>query len=167
MEIDNNTENNTENKPRGGVIHLLLVHGYLLFLVAVIFGLILDLHSNSNFLQDPLFQKIGVVVIFLGTILIYWAQRSSSMAGKVSSENSTKEAFEYGPYKYFRSPTYLGLFIMVLGLGLVLNSLHAVIFAVAAHIIIKFVFVKKEERLLEIKYGEIYRDYKKKIRDIV
>lgn len=166
MEKEENSIN-TENQPRKGVIHFLLVHGYMIFFFAIVFGLILDTHYDNNFLQVPLFQNIGVMVIILGSLLVYWAQKSSSLASKTNTVNTTEKAFEYGPYKYFRNPTYLGLFIMILGLGLILNSLYSLIFAVAAHIIIKIFFVKKEERLLEVKYGEIYRSYKSKIKNII
>lgn len=154
-----------ENQFRGRVVHLLLVRGYLMFFIAVILGSILDLFININFFQNPIYSQIGIIAIMIGTAFIYFAQTASNNAGKIKIENATTQGFEYGPYKYFRHPTYLGLFIMTLGLGLILNSLFSVIFVIIAHIFIKLIFIKKEEKLLEVKYGQVYRDYKKKVKN--
>lgn len=144
------------------IVHVLLVHGYLMFFVAIILGAIVDLFSGVKFSQDIVYQQIGVVMIMLGTVLVYFAQSSSGRAGKIKKEEANVEGFKYGPYKYFHHPTYLGLFIMTLGLGLTLNSPASIILVFVAHLLIKFVFIKKEERILEEKYGEIFTSYKKK-----
>ena len=160
----NKKENNQiqDDKPYKKVIHLLLAHGYLMFLLAVIVGASIDLFIHFNVFKNPIYSKLGVVMIIIGTILVYLAQTASSHAGKIKIEDSSVDGFKYGPYKYFHHPTYLGLFIMTLGLGLILNSISSVVLVIIAEILAKFIFIKKEEGLLEDKYGEIFTDYKKK-----
>jgi protein-S-isoprenylcysteine O-methyltransferase Ste14 len=110
---------------------------------------------------------MGVTLILLGTGLTYWAQTSSSKAGKIKTEENNTEGFAIGPYKHFRNPTYFGLFIMTLGFGLLINSLFSVLFVLIAYLVIKRVFIKKEEMILTQKYGEIYKEYKRKVNDLV
>jgi len=159
--IDKNQE---ELIARNGFVHFVLAHGYVLFFFAIILGVILDVFIKIEIFQSLICSKIGTVMIFLGSCLIYWAQRASKTAAKTSPENPTEKSFEHGPYKYFRNPTYLGLLIMTIGLGLVIHSFFAVVLAVTSHLFIKYIFVKKEERLLEVKYGHLYNNYKKKVK---
>ncbi len=104
-------------------------------------------------------------MIVLGSALIYWAQSTSSCTRKeVARGVKTERDFERGPYKYSRSPTHNGLTIMTLGLSLVLNSFFTFIFIIVASIITKLIFLKEEEALLEERFGDVYCQYKKKVR---
>jgi len=154
-----------EISPRKGIIHLILVHSYLTFFYAIILGLIFDLLMPTKIFNNPIFQYVGILMIMGGTMIIYWAQWSSRKAQKIYTNNVSVEAFQYGAYKYLRSPTYIGLFIMTMGLGFVIDSLFSVIFVMIAHLITKFVSQKQEEKILIKKYGQIYIDYKKKVKN--
>lgn len=150
---------NEEVLLRKGIIHFVLLHSYLIFFIAIVFGVIFDVFIPSIIFQNLIFQKIGIIIIFLGTALIYWAQISSGIKNKIHIENLTIKSFENGPYKYFPNPTHLGLFIMTLGLGFVINSLFTIIFVIVAYILIKIIFVKKQEKIFKSKYGQVYIDY--------
>jgi protein-S-isoprenylcysteine O-methyltransferase Ste14 len=159
-----NTEKTSEN-PKGGVIHYLLFHSYAVFLFAVVLGALFDLFINFKIFTDSIYQSIGLGMIILGTMLIYWAQNTSSPYKERIIKEKTRSSFEFGPYRYIRNPTYLGLFIMTIGLGLILGSVFSVVFTFVVFFITKIFFIKKEEQLLEGKYGQVYRDYKKKVRN--
>lgn len=147
---------------KGGMIHFVLSHSYSVFLVAVVLGLIFDILFPFDFFGNPIFKYVGLALIILGSILIYWSQWSSAHTAKEQSANSNRN-FAHGPYKYSRNPTHIGISIMTLGLGFVINSIFSIIFIVLASIITKSIFLKKEEKLLEKKYGEVYRTYKEKV----
>ena len=165
--MDNiNSEVNTpkENVHREGMVHIILSHSYTVFLMAVVFGLILDVFVPLYIFNGSLYQYVGTLLIILGSLLIYWAQSSTSFTKKEEIQNSnTPRDFARGPYKYSRNPTHIGLSIMTLGLGFLLSSVFSVILTVIASLITKFIFVKKEEKLLEERYGQSYSDYKKKV----
>lgn len=152
-----------EGSLRDGMVHFILSHSYMIFFAAIIFGAIFHTIFNFRIFSGPLYQYIGAGMIVLGSILIYWAQSSSGCVQKEKGEHRTEEDFERGPYKYSRNPTHIGLSMMTLGLGLILNSLFTIVFLIIASIITKSVFLKKEEKLLEEKYGQAYCDYKKKV----
>jgi len=141
-----------------GKIHFVLSNSYLVFLFAVVFGVVFDIIIPLDIFSGEAFQYVGLIMIILGSLLVYWAQSTSG-----NSKN--KVGFENGPYKYLRSPTHFGLFVMTLGLALIINSPFSVFFTVIAHIVTKLIFIKKEEKLLEEKYGEDYLNYKKKVKN--
>ena len=156
---------NEEVLLRKGIIHLILVNSYLVFIYAIIAGLIFDLFVPIKIFNYPFYQNIGILMIILGTFLVYWAQHSSNTAKKVYKDNVSVDAFMHGAYRYIRNPTHLGLLIMTLGLSFLINSLFSVIFLIISYIIIKIVFQKKEQNILIKKYGQIYIDYKNKVKN--
>lgn len=152
---------------QNGMVHFILVHSYLIFLFSIILGVFFDTFLKEKMYSSHIFSNIGILMLILGTILIYWAQKTSSNYQERKITDEKKSIFEFGPYQYSRSPTHFGLFIMALGFSLIINSLFSIIFTILAYIITKLFFLRKEEKILEKKYGEIYTDYKKKIKNWV
>ncbi len=150
---------------RRGTVHFILLHSYLIFLFAVILGVFFDTFYNGRIFSHSIYQYIGFLMLIISSIIIYWAQSTSLNYKEKAKKNKSVSLFESGPYKYSRSPTHFGLFIMTLGLALIINSLFSVIFTIMAYLITKFFFLKKEEKLLENKYGQTYIDYKKKVKN--
>jgi protein-S-isoprenylcysteine O-methyltransferase Ste14 len=152
---------------RKGATHFILVHSYIIFLFAVVFGVLFDLLLKKKIFSEDIYQYAGFFMLIVSSPLIYWAQATSSNYKEKAGKDSSRSHFEYGPYKYLRSPTHFGLFIMTLGLSLIINSLFSVIFTFVAYFISKLFFLKKEEKILEGKYGEVYTEYKKKVKNWV
>ena len=150
---------------RKDMVHFVLAHSYLIFLFSVILGVLFDTLLNKKIFSHPAYSTIGLLLMMAGSFLIYWAQRTSSKYKRNVGKNGAKSHFESGPYKYSRSPTHLGLFFLTLGFSLIINSFFAASFTIIAHTLTKIVFLKREEKLLEKKYGQIYMDYKKKVRN--
>lgn len=160
--IDQNRISHTDTRP--GVIHVVLIYIYSIFFVSIVLGIFFDLIFKLDLLANFKYSYLGLIIIVFGTMLIYLAQEASSRAGKIKQEESNSEGFAFGPYKHFRHPTYLGIFLMVLGFGIVIKSAFSILFILITYLIVKLVFVKKEEKILEKKYGNIYLDYKKKVK---
>jgi protein-S-isoprenylcysteine O-methyltransferase Ste14 len=95
-------------------------------------------------------------------IAVVWAQKSSSHLAKV--DEVQKHHFHRGPYKYTRTPTHWGLFFLVLGFGLLINAFFITVLTVVSFFITKFVFIKDQENILERRYGEAYKEYKKSVK---
>lgn len=150
---------------RKETVHFILLHSYLIFLFAVILGVIFDTTLKREIFSNPIYQYIGFFMLFISSIIIYWAQSTSANYQERVHKKEGRSFFEFGPYKYLRSPTHFGLFILTLGFALIINSLFSVIFTFIAYLITKIFFLRKEERLLEKKYGEVYSSYKKKVKN--
>jgi protein-S-isoprenylcysteine O-methyltransferase Ste14 len=52
-----------------------------------------------------------------------------------------------------------------LGLALVINALFSILFTLIAQVISHFFFIKKQQTILEKKYGDNYANYKNKIKN--
>lgn len=163
--MENTPENTTitPSKPEG-MVHFILSHSYSVFLFAVVLGVIIDIIIPITAFATIGYQYAGLGMIFLGSMLIYWAQSTSGRTKTDLDEKGEVRNFACGPYKYSRNPTHIGLTVMTLGLGFIIQSLFSVILIIIAALITKFIFVKKEEEILEKKYGQSYCDYKKKVR---
>ena len=148
---------------KSGMIHTVISYSYITFLFAIASGAIFDAIIPIRILNHPIFQYIGFAMIILGPILTYWAQKSSDVAKKNIIIKKLPVSFEHGPYKYTRNPSYLGVFIMIIGLGFFANSISIIVLGLIAYFIIRFIFIKQEEKLLILKYGQVYLDYKRKV----
>lgn len=147
----------------GGAIHFVLSHSYLVFLMAIVGGVILQMIFPVPLFGNGISSYLGGFMIILGSTIIYWAQSTSHHTEREMKEKNVLRCFDCGPYKYSRNPTHIGLSVMTIGLGIMLNSFFIFIFLIIASLVSKFIFLKKEEALLEKKYGEPYREYKKRV----
>lgn len=154
-----------ENNSPKGIIHVILSYEYSLFLVAIILGLLCDHLFHTKIIGNVDLSYIGVFMIFIGSSLVYWAQRSTSVPKSKTEEERKTDFFYKGPYKYSRNPTHFGLFVMSLGLGLILNSVFSIVFILITHIIAKYSFLKKQDKILEERYGDQFSSYKNKVKD--
>ena len=153
-----------DNSYRYSRVHYILSHSYSVYLFAVVLGVIFDTIIPIDPFGGDVYKYTGLSMVFIGSVLIYWAQSTSSTTKKEMEIEGKVRDFARGPYKYSRNPTHIGLAIMTLGLGFLSNSLFSVIFIVLAFVITKSIFIKKEEVILEEKYGQAYCDYKSKVR---
>lgn len=159
--------NATHAKQSHGLsVHQVLAHGYLVYLAAIVAGFGASYFWPENF-SFPLESPFGLVLIFLGTIIVYWAQSASGKTShhrNVPKEELSADYFFVGPYVYSRSPTQYGLFLMAFGLALLYGSLYMAITTVLALLIGRLFIIPHEESHLQEKYGKAYSDYKKKVR---
>ena len=69
-----------------------------------------------------------------------------------------------GFYRYTRNPMYMGMFMMLLGVGFLLGSTGALLPVPLFILIIRNHFVLGEERFLEAAFGQHYLQYKSEVR---
>lgn len=142
-------------------VHHVLAHSYMIYFVAFLLGLLLEFIFPAKIFKQMAVAPLGVTLLFLGTLLIFWAQHTSRHFHK---ENLTKEAFCKGPYCYTRMPTQWGLFFLLLGFGLVINAMFVVIFTVLSFFISRFTLFSQQEKILAEKYGAPYLEYQKAVK---
>jgi len=154
-------ENLKEVSRKEVLVHYVLSHAYMMFFLAVIFGVAVDQFVHIAIIPAS-FSVIGIMFMVFGSLLVYWAQSASSP--KIQQmPNFDIRNFSVGPYKYSRNPTHIGLAFVTLGFGIIMQSFFIIVFLIIAYTITKLFFIKKEEKLLEAKYGEQYIAYKKKV----
>src|SRR3989344_5694038 len=144
----------------GTRVHKVLAYSYSLYFLFFLLSVYLDFVFPIKIFDESVMAPLGVAFLTWATFLIFWAQRSSRRLDK-ANEGISKESFRQGPYCYTRTPTHWGLFFLLLGFGLVANAFFIIMFTVFSFIISKLAFLKKQEKMLEQKYGAPYLEYKK------
>ncbi len=147
-------------------VHHVLAYSYAVYFLSVLIGLLFTILHPFRIFQHEAIPIFGFIFLTLGTYLIYWAQTTSrkTRSAREVPEAVSPHIFSRGPYTFSSSPTHLGLTLLSFGFALTMNSLMLVATTLAALLITKFVFVKKEEAMLAQKYGEQYEEYKKTIK---
>jgi len=142
-------------------VHGILAFSYFLYLAFFLVGVFLDSVFNLNIFRSTLFVYAGGLLIILATALIFWAQKTSRNLKKTTL---TKESFCKGPYRFTRIPTHWGLFFLMIGFGFVNNGVFMILLTLFSYFVTKYGFLKKEEDILEKKYGAPYLEYKKSVK---
>ena len=140
----------------------------LIALAAVVVGLLLDWLAPAYILTLllPLETRLplGLLLIVLGCLLAYGGMRSFGRAATAVNPYASSTALATtGVYAYVRNPMYLGLALIVGGLGIALASDWMLVMLVAAALTIHFGVVLREERYLAAKFGEPYGQYCKAV----
>ena len=142
-------------------VHAALAHSYFNHFLFLLAGVILDLVFQVKIFQGQTVITIGFVILILATALIFWAQRSTRDLHKNWSLD--KEEFLRGPYRYLRTPTHLGVFLLTFGFGIVVNAFFITLTSALSFFIGKIIFLRKYEKTLAEKYGQSYLEYKKEV----
>jgi protein-S-isoprenylcysteine O-methyltransferase Ste14 len=69
-----------------------------------------------------------------------------------------------GFFRVTRNPMYMGMFLMLAGVAILMGSVGAVLPVPVFVLIIRNNFVLAEERFMESVFGQPYLDYKSKVR---
>lgn len=122
----------------------------------------------ADIIPQP-FNLFGILMIPIGMILVIWANYSLLYIGKISLRNrepmqKPSNLVMVGPFRYTRNPIYLGCLLMLLGLVIVWSSVVTAFLLILVYIIFRYIFIKREEIILEEEFGDEYRDFKKRVR---
>jgi protein-S-isoprenylcysteine O-methyltransferase Ste14 len=108
---------------------------------------------------------IGAVVFAAAFALAVWAIVTIRRAGTaVETRKPTTRIIEHGPYGFTRNPIYLGMFLGLIGLATGFDSLWILIALIPFYFVIRYGVVAREEAYLERKFGQVYLDYKSRVR---
>ena len=117
-----------------------------------------------RFVQPPL-AYAGIVVILIGVVM---TAISAGLFLKVDTGlvpfDEAKVLVTSGLYRFTRNPMYLGMFMMLLGVGFMFGAVSALLPIPVFFLIIRNNFVLGEERFCEAAFGQEFRDYKAKVR---
>jgi len=108
---------------------------------------------------------LSVLLLVLGFIIMYWPVLQFFRArGTPVPLNPPQRLIITGLYAYVRNPMLLGLFLLLLGLGILFGSLSLIFIFTPVFIVLNVLYVKAiEEKEMEKKFGEEYLEYKKRV----
>jgi protein-S-isoprenylcysteine O-methyltransferase Ste14 len=107
----------------------------------------------------------GLAMLCCGAALAVWSRRTMESAGtNVNPSLPATTLVMTGPYAFSRNPMYVARTGLYLGLGLVVNALCVLVAVVPLLIVMQYKVIKPEERYLEARFGEAYRQYRSRVR---
>jgi protein-S-isoprenylcysteine O-methyltransferase Ste14 len=137
----------------------------LITLAAVLIGFTLDwllpAYVLSVLLSFTTRVAIGVPLVVAGFALAIVARNAFVRAGTNVNPYQPVLAFvTTGVFAQIRNPMYVGLILISAGIGIASASDWTLVMTVMLGLTLHFGVILREERLLEAKFGEPYRQYK-------
>ena len=137
----------------------------LIFGLPWLAGLGLHLVFPEPVLPDRAAHVSGAGLIVLAVALAVWGRRAMARADTDPNPMHPATALVVdGPFRYSRNPLYVSLTVFYVGLALALNTLWPLVLLPFVAIVIERGVVEREERYLERKFGEAYREYRGRVR---
>jgi protein-S-isoprenylcysteine O-methyltransferase Ste14 len=113
---------------------------------------------KSTFLSD--YVPLYIRLVILGLALITATYLFMSGHTVVSHERRPAGLVSTGAFRYVRHPLYLASILFYVGLAVSTASLFSLALLVVIFVFYNYI-VSYEEKLLEVRFGEGYRSYKK------
>ncbi len=132
-------------------------------LFGVVFGLAMLLHWIHS-LTIPLFpaglEWTGNALMWVSAIIALWATFFMGKAGtNINPLRPTTSLVTSGPYRFSRNPLSVSLVVLYLGLSLRIDTLWPLLLLLPLLVVFHFGVIQREERYLERKFGDSYRNY--------
>lgn len=108
---------------------------------------------------------LGVILMLGGLSLFSWTVHLFRTIGKgtLAPWTPTQKLVIRGPYQYCRNPMITGVFFILLGEVLFLNSTNILVVAATFFLVNTVYFILKEEPDLHKRFGKDYEDYKQHV----
>lgn len=137
----------------------------LIYLAFFLVGLVLQRYLPLPRLPIGIGRAVGAVLVLLWLALFLWSIRRFWAAGtSVIPVRPTTALVIEGPYRFTRNPMYLGLLFLYAGLACWFGLVWPLLLAPAVVWVINVYVIAREERYLDRKFGQEYRQYHTHVR---
>jgi len=149
-------------KKDGGSVLLIRVLMYV-----SVFAAILLAAKHITMLPDWLFYP-GIVLMIVGILVRQWAIFVLGRFFTVTvSVQKNQKVVDYGPYQFVRHPSYLGLLLIIIGVGLALGSWAGILILLVMNGIALGYRIQIEEKVLVSELGKDYVEYTKRTKRLI
>ena len=142
---------------------------FLIILFSLIIGFswcLIELFLHRELFIWNIWRIIGAVLLVLGGIIEFWVRKllvkEASFLNQFSTMflkiNEHHQLLKEGPFKFVRHPLYTGIFLQVIGIGLLSLSIYGSIF-LAIGLAFFIPRIQIEEKMLLEKFGDEYIEY--------
>lgn len=137
----------------------------LLFVSALVLGILFDGNLlDWRHVTHPL-QALGVAVGLAGlAIIAVTLGLFRRFETRPEPWEASSTLIRSGVYRWSRNPMYLGMALTSVGIAIYFESLAAGLLLVLVVVAIDRFVIAREERYLERRFGEEYRDYRTRVR---
>ena len=107
----------------------------------------------------------GVVLMIAGGLLGLACVGTFVVRGQGTAApfDAPRKFVAIGPYRYVRNPMYIGGWAVLIGYGLYDQSVSIILFSLLWFLLFQFFVIFVEEKGLENRFGESYRNYKNSV----
>ena len=131
-----------------------------LVLVTVLWLLV----PGPTVLPEP-WNLIGIVLVVLGIVLnVAGDAQFKRVKTAMNPFGAPTALVTSGPFRWSRNPMYLGMFLLVLGVGILLGHATPLVASVLLFLALNFRFVAQEELTMAARFGGDYLRYKAHVR---
>jgi protein-S-isoprenylcysteine O-methyltransferase Ste14 len=115
--------------------------------------------------RPGIWNSLGLIPVVAGTACFLYTMDIHFALARwgVKLELAQSYLLSQGPYAFTRHPMYLSELVLLLGWALFYGSVVVLIGFVVAVVVFNVLNVPLEERALERRFGEDYRQYKSKV----
>jgi protein-S-isoprenylcysteine O-methyltransferase Ste14 len=107
----------------------------------------------------------GIGLCVFAVALASWGRSMMTAAGtNVNPLRPATAIVTSGPFRFTRNPLYVGLTLLFLGLTLAVNTWWGIVALVPVLVIMHWGVILREERYLDQKFGDSYRQYRASVR---
>jgi protein-S-isoprenylcysteine O-methyltransferase Ste14 len=137
----------------------------LIYVAGFLLGVALELAFPISGLPPALaalaaFAGVALWLALDGSAMMLFRRARTSMA---QMEPATALVTS-GPYRITRNPMYLGMAFLYAGLALSLGMIWSLALLPLVLVVVDRLLITREERYLEARFGERYRDYRRRVR---
>lgn len=102
------------------------------------------------------------VALMAWSIATLWRARTTVMPNEAATTLVTD-----GPFRYRRNPIYLADILILLGLAELMRNIWLVLLTPVFGLLVIWLAILPEERHLEARFGDAYREYKERTRRLI
>jgi protein-S-isoprenylcysteine O-methyltransferase Ste14 len=117
-------------------------------------------------LLPPLIARsLGLVILVLSGVLGRAAEQAMKRAGtNIRPDQPTLAIVTDGPFHFTRNPLYLAGTGIYVAIALLVNAFWPLLLLPPMLVMLHWGVVRREERYLETKFGDSYREYRARVR---
>jgi len=137
-----------------------------ILLITCLIGMIaLQQYGETTALITGVAKNLGYLFIALGIGLPVWgAQIFKRVETNILPYKSPDKLVTEGPFKFSRNPMYLGMLLVLIGVGVRLGILESLYFIGVFFAVANWWYIPFEEGKMDKMFGEQFTDYKKQVR---
>ncbi|MDB2477614.1 isoprenylcysteine carboxylmethyltransferase family protein [Alphaproteobacteria bacterium] len=137
----------------------------LMVLFGILAQLLIGYVAPVRPILNETWQYIGVGLMLFGFTLIFLVARSfRTNETTIIPDGRPSTLMENGLFAYSRNPIYLSMTIFLLGTALAVGQIWALAIVPVFVLLVRQIWIVKEEESLEAEFGQIYRNYKMRVR---
>jgi len=137
----------------------------VIFAGVLVLGFGLDMIWPAAFLPEGWGLPLGLIVIFAAVnIKLFAAREMVRVKTHLDIRKPTMDIATSGPFSVSRNPLYIGMILLNIGIGCIVNSLWICLLSPGLAAALQKGVIEPEEAYLEQKFGDKYLRYKAKVR---